>query len=154
MTGAPVLLACLISPGADASTLAGWARRLAPEVVIQPVADSWESPANGLPLALLGAYEQGAAAVALTERLDAKGRGPSQLIVCECPPPEVRDGQLSCRVTALAGPALAAAMAGWRRVTTAAFALRLLGGFGAPPHGTPSDEIAVALKEELQVWPH
>jgi hypothetical protein len=45
-------------------------------------------------------------------------------------------------------------MADWRTASTAGFTLRLLDEFAAPPSGRATPEIALALKEELQVWPY
>jgi hypothetical protein len=150
VTGAPaapaMVLACLVEPGSTAEAKWDWADLMAPEVSLRRVQADVESIAGVMPYALLGSGPLGVAAFELAGRLSAAGRGPSRLLVFECPPP-VELPPLSCPIVAFAGPARADEMAEWRGAGTAGFTLRLLGEVEAA-------DIALALKEELQVWPY
>jgi len=137
-----------VEPGSPTAALDAWADLLAPEVGL-----STEIPRR-TPWALLGAGAQGHAAFDLAASLSAAGTGPTRLILCDCPPPAAEPAPLGCPIIALAGPHLADDMAEWRTASTAGFTLRLLDQQAVPPHGPANAEVALALKEELQVWPY
>lgn len=145
-------LCCLV--GAETDTWEAWAELLAPEVSVCPVAPgAFVAPPDGTPVALLGAGRLGHAAFELAASLERDGRGPARLVLCDSPPPATLE-PLACPIIALAGPDTADDMASWRAATTARFTLRLLGGLDAPPYGPAHPDVALALKEELQVWPY
>lgn len=147
-----VSLCCLV--GAETDAWEAWAELLAPEVSVCPVAPgTLPDAAEPTPVAILGAGRLGLAAFELAASLERAGRGPARLLLCDCPPPAGLE-PLACPIIALAGPDTADDMASWRTSTTAGFTLRLLGGLETPPYGRAHPDVALALKEELQVWPY
>jgi hypothetical protein len=154
-------LCCLV--GAETDTWESWVELLAPEVEVRaltpggftaPAGHPPVAPAGRTPVALLGAGRLGVTAFELAASLEHAGRGPARLILCDCPPPAPAPAPLSCPIIALASPDTADDMASWRTATTGAFTLRLLGDLDTPPHGRAHPDVALALKEELQVWPY
>jgi hypothetical protein len=150
-----MVLACVVAPGPPVAEVTGWARLLAPSVLLRTVTPgSRPLVSDSLPYAVLGTGKLGVAAFRLAGELAADGRPPTQLIVCDCEPPAVPGNALACQVTALAGPAYVERMTGWRPATTGGFTLRVLEDFDAPPTGRTSEEIVQTLQEELAVWPY
>jgi surfactin synthase thioesterase subunit len=150
MTEPAMRLGCLLDPEAPTATLRAWAELVAPEVAMCAM------PSTGLagPWAMLGTGALGQAAFDLAASLSATGNGPARLVLCDCPPPAGELPPLDCPIIALAGTAMADDMAEWRTVSTAGFTLRLMDQHTLPPHGAANTEVALALKEELQVWPY
>jgi surfactin synthase thioesterase subunit len=150
-----VTLACLVNPGTPRDALNAWAELVAPEVSLRAVTPDLAGIAGlDTPYAVLGAGSLGLAAFDLAGRLAATGRGPSRLVLCECPPPAADAAPLSCPIVVFAGAGSADDLAPWRAASTAGFTLRLLDEREAPPHGRANADVALALKEELQVWPY
>jgi surfactin synthase thioesterase subunit len=143
-------LGCLLAPETPMTALHAWAELVAPEVAMfaMPSADL------ASPWAMLGTGALGQAAFDLAASLSEAGKGPSRLVLCDCPPPAAELPPLDCPIIALAGKAIADDMAEWRTASTAGFTLRLLDQQTLPPHGAANPEVALALKEELQVWPY
>jgi hypothetical protein len=150
MTEPAMRLGCLLEPGTPMTTLHAWAELVAPEVAMCAMA----STALASPWAVLGTGALGQAAFNLAASLSETGNGPSRLILCDCPPPAAELPALDCPIIAIASKAIADDMAEWRTASTAGFTLRLLGRQTLPPHGPADPEVALALKEELQVWPY
>lgn len=146
-----------------------WARQLAPEVetLALPVGTAGADTLPGAldrvltttaptdrPFALLASGALASTAVELARRC-ARGRSPVHLIVGACPPPPPGD-PLDCPVVAFAPPDSDGghdATALWRSVTTDSFVLRLL-PVGQATLPCDSADVALAVKEELRIWPY
>lgn len=159
-----MVLGCLTGFAAPAQPVAAWRRALAPQVRLRVVdADTADADpeafavsAGSVPYALFAAGISGARAFALTQSLLAAGHGPAHLMVCQCPCPEpdALPAPLPCRLTVFAGAGDAAASARWQTCGAGEFTLRVLNDpLAVPPSGPVSPDLALAVKEELGVWP-
>jgi hypothetical protein len=154
-----MVLGCVTGFPAPAQPTAAWRRALAPEVLLRVVdadSDAFAVPAGSMPYALFAAGICGARAARLTQSLLAAGHGPAHLMVCPCPcpVPDTLPAPLPCRLTVFAGGRDAAASALWQTCCAGEFTLRVLRDpLAVPPSGPVSPDLALAVKEELGVWP-
>ncbi|ONI76184.1 hypothetical protein ALI144C_36535 [Actinosynnema sp. ALI-1.44] len=144
MTGPAMLLACLTDPDAESHP---WRELLAPEVSWHPVHAEITELAGRTPYALFGAGHLGHTAYDLAGRLSATGHGPSRLVLWRCPPPDTGFAGLDCPIVLFTDAESADDQVSWRTASTAGFTLRVLTRDQSP------HDIALAVKEELQVWP-
>jgi hypothetical protein len=158
VVGAPaMMLGCLAGSPARRQPVTEWREALAPEVMLR-LADAgpgaYTMPSGGVPYALLAIGTSVASAVRLTRSMLAKGDGPGHLLLFQCPDPVPLATPLACRLTVFA-PAQDAGMAArWQASSKGEFALRVLRDpLAVPPFGPFSPDLALAIKEELGVWP-
>lgn len=153
---AAMVFGCVTGSPALAPPSAEWHRALAPEVllrVVDPDPDLFEVPEGSVPYALFAAGSGVAGAARLAQTLLARGHGPAHLMMCPGLVPISLPEPLTCRLTVFAGPGEAAA-AHWRTCCAGDFTLRVLPDpVAVPPSGPVSPELALAMKEELGVWP-
>ena len=153
---AAMVLGYVAGSPAPAPPSAEWHRALAPEVrlrVVDPDPDLFEVPNGSVPYALFAAGSGAARAAQLAQTLLARGHGPAHLMMCQGLAPISLPEPLTCRLTVFAGPGEAAA-AHWRTCCAGEFTLRILPDpVAVPPSGPVSPELALAVKEELGVWP-
>jgi hypothetical protein len=152
-----MILGCVTGSPAPAPASAEWHRALAPEVLLQvvdPDPDIFEVPDGSVPYALFAAGSGAARAARLAQTLLARGHGPAHLMMYQCLEPIPLPDLLTCRLTIFAGPGEAAAAAHWQPCCAGEFTLRVLRDpLAVPPSGPVSPELALAVKEELGVWP-
>jgi hypothetical protein len=154
---AAMVLGYVTGSPAPAPPSAEWHRALAPEVllrVVDPDPDLFEVPDGSVPYALFAAGSGAARAAQLAQTLLARGHGPAHLMMCQGLTPISLPEPLTCRLTVFAGPGEAGAAAHWRTCGAGEFTLRVLPDpVAVPPSGPVSAELALAVKEELGVWP-
>jgi hypothetical protein len=154
---AAMVLGYVTGSPAPAPPSAEWHRALAPEVllrVVDPDPDLFEVPDGSVPYALFAAGSGAARAAQLAQTLLARGHGPAHLMMCQGLTPISLPEPLTCRLTVFAGPGEAGAAAHWRTCCAGEFTLRVLPDpVAVPPSGPISAELALAVKEELGVWP-
>jgi hypothetical protein len=153
-----IVLGCVAGPPAAGLPTAAWRAVLAPEVRLTHLAadpSRLAACAGDLPYALLAAGASAPRVIRLAQFLLARGDGPAHVLLCQCPDPVRLPAPLTCRLTVFAGPGEAGTAANWQAACGGEFTLRVVRDPRAvPPGGPVSADLALAVKEELGVWPN
>jgi hypothetical protein len=150
-----MVLGCIVDRPAARQPTEEWREALAPEVTLRVVEpDTFSIASGGLPYALLAIGGVGARAARLTRSLLAGGDGPAHLLMCGGVDPAPLPVPPACRLTVFAETWELDTAAGWGASREGEFTLRVLRDpVAVPPFGPVSPDLALALKEELGVWP-